>query len=66
MKEDLKASTMNELYGKIFELVRNFQVDQLLTQLHDLTQYSLTEHQFAQLIGRGRLYQHLPKEQKHR
>jgi hypothetical protein len=64
MKEELKASTLKELYGKIFEVVRNFQVDHLLNQLHDLTQYSLTEHQFAQLIGRCRLYQHLPKEQK--
>jgi hypothetical protein len=64
MKEELKASTVKELYGKIFELVRNFQVDRLLTQLYDLSQYKLTEHQFAQLIGRCRLYQHLPKEQK--
>ena len=64
MKEELKASTVKELYGKIFEVVRNFQVDRLLTQLYDLSQYKLTEHQFAQLIGRCRLYQHLPKEQK--
>jgi hypothetical protein len=64
MKEEFRASTVKELYGKIFELVKNFQVDRLLGQLYDLTQYSLTERQFAQLIGRCRLYQHLPKEQK--
>jgi hypothetical protein len=64
MKEEFRASTVKELYGKIFELVKNFQVDRLLGQLYDLTQFSLTEHQFAQLIGRCRLYQHLPKEQK--
>ncbi|WP_449400507.1 DUF3871 family protein [Chryseobacterium wanjuense] len=26
--------------------------------------YTLTEHQFAQLLGRTRLYQHLPKKEK--
>ena len=64
MKEEMRASAVKELYGKIFELVKNFQVDRLLGQMYDLTQYHLTEHQFAQLIGRCRLYQHLPKEQK--
>jgi hypothetical protein len=64
MKGELRASTVKELYGKVFELVKNFQIDRLLGQLYDLTQFSLTEHQFAQLIGRCKLYQHLPKEQK--
>ncbi|NVJ85784.1 MAG: DUF3871 family protein [Algoriphagus sp.] len=64
IQTELRASSVKELYGKIFELVKQFQVDQLLGQLYDLTQHSLTEHQFAQLIGRCRLYQHLPKEQR--
>ena len=29
-----------------------------------LPEYSLSEHEFAQLIGRARLYQHLPKAEK--
>jgi hypothetical protein len=64
LKVDMRASTLRELYGKIFETVKNFQAERLLNQMYDLTQYNLTEHQFAQLIGRCRLYQHLPKEQK--
>ncbi|MFC7669031.1 DUF3871 family protein [Hymenobacter humi] len=32
--------------------------------LQALTNYSLTEHQFAQLIGRCRMYQHLPAPTK--
>ena len=32
--------------------------------MKELTQEYLTEHQFAQLIGKSRLYQHLPKEEK--
>ncbi|SHF23355.1 protein of unknown function [Chryseobacterium takakiae] len=32
--------------------------------MKELADYSLTEHQFAQLLGRTRLYQHLPKKEK--
>jgi hypothetical protein len=64
MKEELRASTVKELHDLIFQVVKNYQVDKQLSQLYDLTQSSLTEHQFAQLIGRCRLYQHLPKELK--
>ncbi len=62
--EELKASSVNELYGKINQVVQNYKLDRHLNLMHNLTQYSLTENQFAQLIGRCRLYQHLPKEQK--
>lgn len=64
MKEELRASTVKELYGKIFEIVRNFKLDRQLNLMHGFTQYNLTEHQFAQLVGRCRLYNHLPKEMK--
>ena len=33
-------------------------------QMKELTEEYLTEHQFAQLIGKSRLYQHLPKIEK--
>lgn len=32
--------------------------------MESLTQYSFTESQFAQLVGRARLYNHLPKNEK--
>ena len=33
-------------------------------EMKELTFNSLSEHQFAQLIGKSRLYQHLPKLEK--
>lgn len=35
-----------------------------MINLHDLVDYKLTEKQFAQIIGRTRIYQHLPKKEK--
>ena len=35
-----------------------------LAQMRNLTMLSLTEHQFAQLIGRCRMYPHLPANMK--
>ncbi len=32
--------------------------------MKQLSQHSLTEHQFAQMIGRAKLYQYLPKAEK--
>nr|WP_295811499.1 DUF3871 family protein [uncultured Apibacter sp.] len=32
--------------------------------MKQLLEYSLTEQQFAQLLGKARLYQHLPKKEK--
>jgi hypothetical protein len=32
--------------------------------MKDFCNYQLTEHQFAQLLGKARLYQYLPSEQK--
>ena len=32
--------------------------------MKEFTQYNLSGHQFAQLIGRSRLYQYLPKLEK--
>ena len=33
-------------------------------EMKELSQDFLSEHQFAQLIGKSRLYQHLPKEER--
>jgi hypothetical protein len=35
-----------------------------LDTMRDFGKYGLTEHQFAQMIGRARLYQYLPSAQK--
>lgn len=64
--EDLRASTIEELQSKALEVMQNYNAELHLMEMKELTEDYLTEHQFAQLIGKCRLYQHLPKLEKHR
>ena len=62
--DDLRVMSMQELFNRVFQLLTRFDADRQLNYLKTLSEYSLTEHQFAQLIGRSRLYNYLPKKQK--
>ena len=62
--EDLRASTIEELQSKALEVMQNYNAELHLMEMKELTQEYLTEHQFAQLIGKSRLYQYLPKVDK--
>lgn len=64
--EDLRASTTEELQSKALQVMLEYNAEQHLMEMKELTQEYLTEHQFAQLIGKSRLYQHLPKVEKKR
>ncbi len=59
--EDLRASNALELQSKTIEVMQNYNAELHLVEMKELSQDYLSEHQFAQLIGRSRLYQHLPK-----
>ena len=62
--EDLRASTPEELQSKAFQVMRGYNAELHLMEMKEFTQDYLSEHQFAQLIGKSRLYQHLPKSEK--
>jgi hypothetical protein len=62
--EDLRVSNALELHSKALQLIQNYNAELHLMEMKELTQDFLTEHQFAQLIGKSRLYQHLPKTEK--
>lgn len=62
--DDLKVSSYEELQSKIFQVLNNYNAEKHLSEMRQFADYSLTEHQFAQLLGRTRLYQHLPKKEK--
>ena len=62
--EDLRASTIYDLESKVIDVMQNYNAELHLKEMKKLTQEYLTEHQFAQLIGKSRLYQHLPKIEK--
>jgi hypothetical protein len=62
--EDLKVSSYEELQSKLFQVLNNYNAEKHLSEMKEFADFSLTEHQFAQLLGRTRLYQHLPKKEK--
>lgn len=61
---DLKVRNLQDLTSGIFEVVQNYSSAQHLDLLEQLPHYVLTERQFAQLLGRARLYNHLPRDQQ--
>ena len=65
-KEDLRVSNANELQTKVLCVMQDYNAEMHLMEMKELTHDYLSEHQFAQLIGRSRLYQHLPKSEKMR
>lgn len=62
--EDMRVSNAHELYAKALETMQSYNAELHLMEMKELTYDSLSEHQFAQLIGKSRLYQHLPKSEK--
>lgn len=63
-KEDMRVSGTQDLYSKTLDVMQNYDAELHLKEMKELTHDSLSEHQFAQLIGKSRLYQHLPKPEK--
>lgn len=64
LKADIRVTNSNDLTRNIYELITSFQAERQLELLHQFTELSLTEHQFAQMIGKAKLYQYLPAEEK--
>lgn len=62
--EDLRVSSLQELQSKLTNTLVGYNAEKHLLEMKEFADYSLTENQFAQLIGRSKLYQHLPKNEK--
>jgi len=58
---DLKVTSIGQLTACIRSLLEQHNAVFQLNSLKKLNEFSLTESQFALLIGRCRMYQHLPK-----
>ncbi|MDE0561755.1 DUF3871 family protein [Algoriphagus sp. NF] len=63
-KLDLKVKSLQELYAKSFELFTGYDAVDQISRMEQLSELDLSESQFAKLIGRARMYQYLPKEEK--
>ena len=62
--DEVRVTNVNELMTKTIELFVSYNAKNHLNQMRKLQNYNLTESQFAQLIGKVRLYQYLPAKEK--
>ena len=62
--EEIRVGNCFDLKEKITDLLQTYNMENHIHNMQELPQHSLTETQFAQLIGRSRLYQYLPKKEK--
>lgn len=63
-QDEMRVGNYSELQSKIMDLIENYNAQTHLQEMKQLSQQSITEKQFAQLIGRARLYNFLPKQEK--
>ncbi len=61
---DIRVSSIEQLYSAVYQLLGSYNQHLHLRQMQELTKYSITEKQFAQLIGRCRMYPHLSVKDK--
>jgi hypothetical protein len=62
--DDLRVMSIQELFNRVFQLLTRFDAKRQINHLSTLSEYTLTEHQFAQLVVKSRLYQYLPLKTK--
>lgn len=64
LKEDLRVSSILELKAKVYELINTYKKKEHLIAMERMFRYSLTENQFAHLVGKMKLFPYLSKEEK--
>jgi hypothetical protein len=62
--DDLKVRSIGQLKASVKTLLEGYNAAYHIHSLRQLNDYSLTELQFAQLVGRCRMYNHLPNQMK--
>ena len=63
-QSEIRAMTTLDLEDKILQTIANYKAQEHLKGMKNLLDYSLTERDFAQIIGKSRLYNYLPKKEK--
>ena len=65
-KSELKVMGINDLLASSMKLFQEYNISKHLYYMGALKDSYMTESQFAQFLGKSRLYQYLPVEQKKR
>ena len=63
-KRELRVMSVQDLFEASLQLFQQYDAERHIRQMAALQRQSLSEHQFAQLIGKARLYQYLPTAEK--
>lgn len=62
--DDLRVGTIYDLKNRMIQIIRNYKMEEHIEAMDRLTHLFINEQQFAQILGKCRLYQFLPKEKK--
>jgi hypothetical protein len=62
--QEIKAGNLVELHSQMLQVIQRYNAEKHLAEMQSLAGDLLTEHQFALLAGRTRLYQSLPKREQ--
>ena len=65
-KSELKVMSINDLFSSAIQLFQEYNISKQLYYMGAFKDSYMTEQQFAQFLGKSRLYQYLPNEQKKR
>ena len=63
-KSEIRAMSLGELYRAAIGLFQSYSMDNHIQQMRRLQEYSISEAQFAQFLGKSRMYQYLPNKEK--
>lgn len=63
-KSEIREMSLGELYRAAIGLFQSYSMDNHIQQMRRLQEYSISEAQFAQFLGKSRMYQFLPNREK--
>ena len=63
-QSEIRAMSNLDLEAKMIQVLANYRAQEYLNSMQNLLERNLTERDFAQIIGKSRLYNYLPKKEK--
>lgn len=63
-QNEIRAMSYLDLEDKMLQVIQAYNANEHLKTMNNLLDYSLSERDFAQIIGKSRLYNYLPKNEK--
>lgn len=63
-QSEIRAMSYLDLEDKMLQVIQGYNANEHLKTMKNLLDYSLSERDFAQIIGKSRLYNYLPKNEK--